>query len=61
VTEIDDVAGILRGATVLLALHDGVPWRFLGSRGVATVPAGKIGVRFDVLYGGRFCSSGNAA
>jgi hypothetical protein len=45
VTEIDDVADILRGTIVLLALHDGVPWRFLGSRGVATVPAGKIGVR----------------
>jgi hypothetical protein len=45
VTEIDDVADILRCAIVLLALHDGVPWRFLGSRGVATVSAGVIGVR----------------
>jgi hypothetical protein len=45
VTEVDDVADILRGTIVLLVLHDGVPWRFLDSRRVATVPAEKIGVR----------------
>jgi hypothetical protein len=72
-TEIDDIADILRGTIVAFVLHDGFlsvslafPWRFLGGfRGVVALllfqPEKLACGWFDVLYGGSFCSSGNAA
>ena len=63
VTEIDDIADVLRGAIVLFVLHEGVPLgRSLGRGSVATVPEANLAcVCLDGFYGGMFCSSGNAA